>query len=311
MTRTFHLIFLLASVLSLSGCFTSTEEIWIEADGSGRHESQTDMSGLYPFLMMGITSEQEETLDEAPAEEADGEEDIKDNFLAMLTQEELDTVFSMRNIFQSLMEKEGISEDQFWEEVEGKMLSEEDIPEDQTDVVLNMIDRLMHLDLRFQASSSRQELKSTTIQSFTDPSELSSWMKDALALSSYIEQDSTSSEKTVEALEGAQKLFSSMTRFELDGNYLHVHRQGVELPDISDIGEGGGDAAMMIPMLKMFFGDQPYRLIVHLPGRVRKIDNPDVVKIDRNTVMYEIPMEDLFDPETEIDFTVKFRRPRS
>ena len=309
MTRFFQLITLLACTVFLNGCFATTEEIWIEADGSGRLESQVDMSGLYPLLMMGLNAEEEE-------ETVEGEESDKfeDRFMAMLKAgEEVDTTFNMGQILAKELAKEGMPEGMSTEELIDalymKLDEEEGMTEDEKQMISSMLTNVMGLDLRLQASSERQELKYTTIQRFGEPLELSSWMDDLFTMMSMMDEAEGETPIKPDQLEMVQELFGSTTRYELEGNTLRVHRSGLDFSSLEE--EGDPSMAEMMPMIKMFLGNEPYRMLIHLPGKVRKISHPDAEKVNRTTVALEIPMDDLFDPEMELDFTIKFKRPRS
>ena len=53
MSTIFRLSFF-ALLLMLTSCSDITEEVWIQADGSGRQEYQFDLSSMYPFIGMSL-----------------------------------------------------------------------------------------------------------------------------------------------------------------------------------------------------------------------------------------------------------------
>lgn len=83
MKNVFNLMLLLILALSLQGCFSMQEEVWIEADGSGRMEATTDLSSLYPFLMMGLEQELSKEKD-GDGKSEEGMEEDGDPFTAIM-----------------------------------------------------------------------------------------------------------------------------------------------------------------------------------------------------------------------------------
>lgn len=298
MTRLFSILTLLILTVSLTSCFNATEEIWIESDGSGRMEIESDLSNLYPFLMMGLESEAEK-----PQEEGE-EQSFEKSMMALLSAEEVDTVLSMRSMFESAMAEEGMSEDQFWQKLEQGMNEDDSMPQDQKEAIFEMVQTFMNMDFRLQANQAKQLFKTTSIQHFEETSDITSWVETIQSLVPLM-ADGENGPDAVQ-LEAMDDLFgSAVTRYEVDGNYLRVSRSGM---DLDSMGEEGAET---MAMLKMFMGNAPYRLIIHLPGKVKSIDHPDAEKLDKRTVALEIPMEDLLDPEKSMELNIKFKAPRS
>lgn len=54
-------------------------------------------------------------------------------------------------------------------------------------------------------------------------------------------------------------------------------------------------------------GDQDYKIVVHLPGKVKKVNSDNATIIDKTTVELVVPMDDLFDSATRIDLDIEFK----
>jgi hypothetical protein len=203
----------------------------------------------------------------------------------------------------SIAGQEGMTEDDFWNELETGMRADNSMPEDQKEAIYGMLQSLMEMDFRIQANQDKQMLKTTTIQRFTDISEITSWMESMQALVPLMSEGEVQEPAQLAAME---EIFSGagMTQYEIDGNYLHVHRKPL---DLSIFGE---EMQQSMAMVKMFLGNDPYRLVIHLPGKVKDVGHPDAEKLDKRTVALDIPMNDLFDPEKEIDFRIRFKAPK-
>jgi hypothetical protein len=311
---------LLTTALLVTGCFSATEEMWIESDGSGRLEVKNDLSNFYPFLMMGLMSEEteeemlpEETIKQdkeakmAPAEEEEGDP-FDDVLKRLLDREEVDTIFDFGVLMQQSMAEQGMpfdmESDEFWELAMQGMRSDDSMTEEQKLSLMTTMKAIMNMKLRLQINRAEQNMAMTTIQEFEEFAELQSLGEGIMALAPLMNEGEDSADIPFAGEDAAmmKQLFGGLTQYELlDRNTLRITRQAMDFSDLDE------DAEQGLAMLRMFMGEEDYRLIVHLPGRVRRISHPAAEKIDRNTVELAIPMETLFDPEQTLDFTIQFR----
>lgn len=295
--KIWNFLLLCSLIFSLSSCFNTNDELWISADGSGRFETTTDLSSVYPFLMMGLESELEKSKKEGQSGESGDE--FKDMFMGMLKGAKIDTTFDVQNIMTSALSKDGMSVDDFWNEMENKLDEEEDMNDAQKEATITMMDQLFHSKLRMQADKENQVFKTTMIQSFESFENFSSLGKDLMEVLPYIDGKGDSPLGANE-LASMDQLFNSFTQMDIEDGTLRIRRSGLDLSSL------GGEMKEVAPMLRMFLGNSPYRLTIHLPGKVKKVSE-GVEKIDKKTVAIEMSLDDLFNPEKSIDYQIKFK----
>ncbi|MCB0636102.1 MAG: hypothetical protein KDC54_05770, partial [Lewinella sp.] len=171
--------------------------------------------------------------------------------------------------------------------------------------LMTALQAIMHMQMRLQISGKDQRIAVTTIQAFEEPDELQSLLQGIMNMAPLMNEDDAAESPFPlggEDAEMVQQLFGGQTRYELvDDQTLRITRQPMDFSDLD------GEAAQGMAMIRMFAGDDDYRLVIHLPGRVRRISHPDAEKLDRQTVVLDIPADDLFDPEKALDFTITFR----
>ena len=304
MKNVFNLMLLLILALSLQGCFSMQDEVWIESDGSGRMEATTDMSSFYPFLMMGLEQEMTKEKDGDGKSEGGMEED-SDPFTAIMKDAmragEVDTIFNFQEMIESGLDQKGMT----WEMMMDTMRSgpdNENMTEEQIDMAADILEEIADTRIRLQANSDEQMLKWTSIQDFATVEETGSMGNSLMEMISMMEEVSGEGIGQGDEMDAMMsQMFEAQTSLQIDGNTLRVRRAGM---DLSILGE---EAEQSIGMIKMFLGNQPYRMILHFPGKVKKISSPIAEKIDKTTVAIEIPFNDLFDPETMIDVEVQFK----
>ena len=294
---------LLALVFMISSCGTSSEELWIEDDGSGRLEMGSDLSGLYPLIMMGLESEVQKSKD------GDGSEAKKaDNpLLTLLKRDKVDTIVNFQEFLMAAAgDKLGNNEEEFWDGLEQEMLADESMPIEQKEAIFNMVKTIFAWDFKLQANQEEQLFNTGMIQPFDHIANVHDWADDMMEFASEMAKEDESMDMgKLNALKDMMN-GDGMTRYEINGNKLRVTRRAANTAGLA----GDDEAAQAMAMMQMFAGEEPYRITIHVPGKIRNISDPNVVKLDNNTVMLEISQEDLKDPEKEVDFTIEFRLPK-
>lgn len=294
------LLFVLVSIIFTS-CFSSKEEIWINADGSGRMETESDMSSMYPLIAMGMASEK--------AKMADGEEGGKDNpLMDLMMAEEMDTTFQMKGLFEEIMAEEGMTWEQMLDSIRYAPIAEGKDPmsEDEREGLLQLFEGMMDVEMRWQISQKDQVMKSTQIQRFAkvnDLKEKTGGMMDMMKKLGEVGGDGGKEDQDL--IEMFDDMSGMSTVYSLSGNKLNIKRSGM---DMSSLTKGDDEMAQVLPMMKMMLGNQDYKMIVHLPGKVKKVSSKLAqIGADKKSVIIEFPMDDLFDPELDIDVDVQFK----
>jgi hypothetical protein len=294
-----NLLILLMLGTMLSSCINVNDEVWIESDGTGRFESTTDLSSVLPFMAMGMQQEMEKAKEEG----AGADDNPMTAFMEMaMSGEAVDTVFNFRSMLEQSLAAEGKSWEMLMDSLENASLDGE-MTEAQRESMLGVFQTISDMKIRMQVDQEAPLFKTTNIQQFANLNELSSMGESISEMT-----------KLMEAGEGAQsplggddasamleQIFGGQTLMDLDGDVLRIRRAGF---DLSALGE---EVEQNMAMIKMFLGDEPYRLTIHFPGKVKKISSDMIKKVDKKTVMLEIPLNDLLDPEMRFDATVKFK----
>lgn len=299
-----NLTLLLILSLALQGCFSMQDEVWIEADGSGRMEATTDMSSLYPFMMMGLQEELNKDKDgDGKSEDSEASDPFTGMMKDLMLAEEVDTTFRFQDMLNSTLAEEGMSWDQMLDSLRNAP-DDGEVSDEQKDALIGMFEEFSDMRIRMQASQTNQVFKTTSIQDFSALDELTSMgsvMTEMMSLMAEEEGGGAAFGPGGEADAMISQFADAQTNFDLDGNTLRVRRAGL---DMSFMGE---EFEQNFAMIKMFLGNDPYRLVIHFPGKVRKISSDVAEKIDRNTVAIEIPLDDLFDPEKRTDVEIQFK----
>lgn len=275
----------------LSSCTATQEELWIEADGSGRYASTMDLSAMYPLLLMGIEQESE------------GEEG-QDPFTAMIEQqlkaESADTTFSFGDMIAKELEAEGKSLEMMIDSLENLDPEAAGMTAEEQTRNLQMLKTITGMKIRLQADQSKSMLKFTTISDFEDAAEMGNGASFMDVLMGFRNQMSGTQGGAQE--EAIQQMAKGQTQLDLQGGKLRITRKGTDPTE----GMSEEDKAQM-QMMQGMAGDQPYRLTIHFPGKVKKVKSEYAEQTDKETVVIEIPQEKLMDEDFELDLTVKFK----
>lgn len=273
----------------LTSCSSNEEELWIEANGSGRYESTMDLSGIYPFILMGLNSEPEE----------EGEE--KDPFTKMmeglLQSESVDTLIRFSDMVARELEKEGKNLDMLLDSLESVDINEAGITEAEKEANLKLFREMTNIQLRMQVKKSESLFKITTINTFDDIAEFEqggNFMETMMGMDDYAAMGGQS--------EMMEDVLSAQTQFALSGKTLNVYRRGQDMSDMSE------EDKQQLQMVEGMLGDEPYRLTIHFPGKVKKkLNSKYATRLDNETVVIEIPREDLKNPDMKLDLGIKFK----
>lgn len=276
----------------LTSCLNVDEEIWIESDGSGHYESTTDLSALLPIISMGMQQKADNTEEGNPM-------DVM--MEKIFSAENMDTLLNFGDLMNETLAEKGLS----WEMMLDSMqqLSSTEVTTAQQEALLDVFETVSAIRMRLQVNKNEPLLKTTNIQDFTHVDQLSSLTDAIQKITTLMDEDEGSSSPF--GANGSdvifEQLFGGKTIIDLEGDVLRVRRTGI---DISLLGE---EFEQNFAMVKMLLGNKPYRLTIHFPGKVKKISSDLIKKIDKKSVMIEIPLNELFDPEMQLDASIVFK----
>lgn len=297
--NTLFRFFALFAMIFLASCST-TEEIWINSDGTGRFAYHMDMSGLYPFLMMGL---QQELAPSENPEDSDGalppdsvvERDAaKDAMDQLLARESLDTIIYVDKLVNQLLSKEGMTVDDLWQKLRDE--ENEDMTKAEKDKFIGAFQDMMDMDIRLQMDQKASKFVFTLGQAFSDPNEAFDFLGTLMEL-----LEKTGQGGDAEKLAAVKDGLNSTTQYELKGSRLNISRKPTNLDALQE--EGGSE---QMAMMQMFMGSSTYKLVIHLPGKVKSADFKGA-EVDGQTVTVEMPLSDLYNEKGALDFDIKFK----
>jgi hypothetical protein len=74
------------------------------------------------------------------------------------------------------------------------------------------------------------------------------------------------------------------------------------------MGDMSEEDKQQMQMVEGMLGDEPYRLTIHFPGKVKKkLNSKYATRVDKETVVIEIPQKDLKNPDMKLDLGIRFK----
>lgn len=267
---TFSILFL---GMLLTSCGTFSEEVWINADGSGRYVMDYDAAESLAMLeMMGQMGGDEETSD------SDNPEDVMKEALA---QEKFDTSFNLMSampdsIKQIIGSKRAIRksfEDRGMPVTDGKI-----------DTVQKATQMLEKLDFSMRMDKEAGIFGFGMTIDFDDPKEVSETFGSVATLQAMGDGAAQTN--------GMADKMGNRSTFEMVGKNKVIVRQAPatnmdELLGAAGDSAEGMDAEQMEGMLEMM-GLSSYTIKVHVPGIVKSVEGGSYVKENDNTVVFTV-----------------------
>ncbi|MEO1517720.1 MAG: hypothetical protein AAFV95_22045 [Bacteroidota bacterium] len=288
MLRSFHFL-AFCLLFFLSSCSSTTEEVWINPDGSGRSKTSSDMSAMLPFLTMAMQQEDQEK-GESPAE-GDQEANPLD-FLNDVLKEgrAIDTILTFDSFVEEEMKKDNITKEELMEH-----LAEED--GEEAKMAKKLMDEITGVQIRLQLDPSKDLFN----MSFTQPfKHIDSTLNSTLADMMQMSDPGNRTNQSPSQVDQFDAFMGGMAEYELKKKCLIVKRKPVDLSKME------GEEAEAVGMMQSFMKDSKYTMVIHLPGKVRKVDHPDAT-FEGNTVRLEFPFLDMYDPEKNLEMEIKFK----
>lgn len=287
-------------IWSLS-CTSDRDDLWIYSDGSCKYVSTTDMSNFYPMLLMGLEAESEDAEDD----------EFKTLLTGLIGQEKADTTWQLRSMFEMMAkDEEGDPIVKMFEEMENDLGEDSSWTEEDKEGFKRFFNFLLDLKIRVQVDKSENKLIVSNIKEFSSLEEIDQLTKDLLKISELVQREEERKNKE-EGEEGfsfdqtayLSQVFGGMPAFEVDGKYFRYKSQGLDMSKIM-----GEETNEMSAMMNMFSDDDKiHQLYIHLPGKIKRINSDKVKKIDKQTILIETPLKDMYDPEKSLDLEVKFK----
>lgn len=264
------LLFALVCItLLLTSCQEYNNDVYINEDGSGRLETEFDLSGM--LSMMAMMSELD-TIETVEEEDEELEIDINnpDNFLNQLLkkgsiEKDYDTIFTMLSLLP----------DSLKERVEDPTLMEK-----------------MHL--KIVSSQEAQQLKMTMLIDFENEKEIDEILEAFMVI-----REDTTQAIGPQGIEKVRGMFIAA-----DGEFtkgkIVVLDQDFEQEMMDD------DMAESEEFLEMMFGESEMVTTYHLPGKVISVSDPQAIKVDDNTVQFKLSMMEVAKEKKFEGYTITY-----
>ncbi len=277
------------SLTTFTGCVDIIEEMFLNKDGSGKYTMRMDMSGMMSMIKMmsemeGMSEDEEATED---AEDTEDSEEEEGGFDAMLEQG-VDSIIYLKDASADILEK---FEDNpgFADKVNMRM----NVDPDENVFVMDFnldFDNMDDIDYFFKNFDSIMAMMDDGEDEEAD--EL-----DMLGMGGGMGADSP-----LGGLLGGD----GFTRY-FDLSKRTLVRRNTSVAEAADMEEDMG--AEEIQMMEMMFGEAQYKMIYHMPGKVKKMTNKEAtLSADKKTVMLEGDLMDYIKGEFDIANIIKFAK---
>ncbi len=293
-------------IFSFSSCSEYGEEVWINADGSGRYEMTQDLSDMLPFIEMGIAGAKQKLEEKKENGEEQGEINA-DELLAIFESGKVDTVISMESLMKRSFEKDGMVYSK--EAMKAKFFDKmnEDGEKNfkgtpaEKEKIWGFFEGLLDMKTRIQYDQEYASLKNTMSQSFTNPKEmLFGNLPELIDIISKYEDGENERLNDPSTKEAMNKMKEAFPTYEITKNTLKIRRKAMEME--SDDPE----AAQGMEMMKGMMGNSTYTMKIHVPGKVKKVSQSGA-KFKGSTVTWTMPALDMYDTSKDLNLDIKFK----
>ena len=244
------------------------------------------MGEMLPFLMLMIQQSDSQNGD------SDGQGDNTSGTMKFLEEklkmgEVVDTVMAFSDVLQDELEKKDITKEEFMEQ-----LAEDE--DEESEAVKQFVENAWSSKFHLQVDPSKDLLSMTIIQPFSHvDSMLFSNLGDLMNLTG---QDRFTNQSPSD-MNSIENLIGNTAKYKLKKKCLIVTREHLKKPK-----EGSDEADMLGSLMKQ----STYRMILHLPGKIKKVNNPNA-SFKGNPLTFELPYEELYNPDSKLDMEVKFK----
>ena len=284
--RASYVFFLVLGIFFIS-CQNHTEEIWINADGSALIEKTIDLSSMLSFIEMGALMAPQEEGSDNPMRE-------------LLSKDQVDTIFVIEDLMKEAAKQQGETYSRFW--LREELLKAAEQRNFDADSVWNIIEPVLDVKMRLKMDAQDEILTVTTIMPVSDVNRIS--IPDLSSLGRIFESESSQENDQFGMMD--EDMMADM--FQMNEYQYSINQVKVSLasPNSTDTKDKEG----LDQLLNTIFGDDlKNKLIVHLPGKVKSVNQPEAT-FKGNEVTYEIPLEKLQDPEAHLDLEIRFKAKR-
>lgn len=292
-------LFALIAILVTTSCSNYTEELWINKDGSGSSQVTRDMGEMLPLLQLAMLSGGDDEKSDSSGNM--GMKMAKSVAQSILERGKIDTTIIVADLVKSVMNKN--KQDQMSiTRMREQLAQSSDISSDDKKMFGQILEEVLTTRIRFQLDTEKDLLRLTTDQSFSSVENriAGSFGKIFELVNKFLPGEEG---KAQEYLDMAKTFKDSAPRYAFTDNSFSIHRSGL------DLSSGGQQLEQGEQMAKGFLGESKYRMIIHVPGKVKSVNVPGAT-FSKNTVTWEIPLTDLIEANKNLDINIDYKGKR-
>ena len=304
------LLYVLALIaLCFSSCSEYGEEVWINADGSGRYEMNQDLSSMLPFIEMGLEGAKQKLENAENEDSIEGEKKKMDpsKFIAIFESGKADTTFNFESIAKEGFEKDGeiYSRTALKAKMQEKMSEGEDKfkgTKAEKDKIWSFVENVLDMKTRIQYDQESSMLKNTISQKFksTDDMMFSNLPELIDIISKYdTDNDRLNDPATKEAM---TKIKESTPTYELSKGMIKVRRKAMDM----ESARADEETQQGMQMMQGMMGNSTYTLTIHVPGKVKKVSK-DGASFKGSTVTWTMPALDMYDTTKDLNLDIAYK----
>jgi len=264
------------SMTTFTGCIDIIEEVFFNKDGSGKYTMRMDMSGI--MSMVKMMSEMEEM---APEDEENTEE--KEGGMGAMMEQGIDSIMYLKDASADVRQ--------------------------QFDDNPGFVDKV---NMRMNIDPDENIFQIDFNLDFANMDDIDYFFKNFDKIGAMMGDDEESSELDMLGMGGGMGADSPLggimggqfTRY-FDMTKRTLIRRDASQEETAGMDEEMGEEEMQ--MMEMMFGDAKYKMIYHMPGKVKKMTNSSAtLSADKKTVMLEGNLMDYMKGDFKAANIIKF-----
>lgn len=268
--------------LLLTSCGSVTQEVWVNADGSGRMEYSYDMSEMAPMLAM------------MPAEELGDINSPEGKIMSLFMRDRVDSTFPMRDMLPDSVRQMFGDRASLREQLTARTGTPP--TEEELDRAAEGARNLEQMQLMIHVDKQAQELEMGMRVDFTKQEGVAG---------------ATQKMTGIQALQG-QNSAPAAAPYSLVGKTFQIRisaAAAVEQMRTALAAQAGGaemtEATIMETMESA--GMSELSVVVHLPGEIKSVTGATSVALDDNSVLIKIPMLSVIRDKKDFNADIKFK----
>lgn len=287
--------------LLFSSCAT-TEEIWINKDGSIHVEVHNDMSAFMGLLSPEDLAGGSKTNPDSPLYEdeqnpkSDSAKKFSEGMTKLFEQERVDTTIDFLGVFQEEMESRGVSsEEDMWQ----LMLEEESSSHtlEEKKELIQFFKGMLKTKMRLQFDRETGKYIISMVRDYANADEIEQNMNFMEFISTL---SGTMDNRDPEDLEMARMMVGNAPSYSLTKKEFHLNQQGANYDDVDQ------ETMQQMKMMSAFMGGTSHKYIIHVPKKVKKINVPGAV-IKGNTVTFSAPATQFGEEQADFEVKIKYK----